>query len=407
LVGIRSAAVTVYHPLALNPSDDPYPTYRFLRDEQPAYHNQELGFWALSRYADVQAAARDWETFSSADGGQLGEGNDRFDDSNFINNDPPRHDELRAIVRPFFRPNTITALEPTVRRLVGELLDPIVEAGSADVAWDFGWTLAVALISEVMGMPPGDRTMLLALMERLSARSQLSGAADEGGPARMYELPEPAKQATAEFERYFGELIADRRSRPKVDLLTAVASAIDRGRLAEDRWRGLCLILFLAGIDTTASLIGSSLLLLADRPGDRARLAVEPAHIPAAIEELVRYESPVQSIARTATRDVELHGVEIPRGGRVLLLFGAANRDDRRWERADELVLDRGAIRHLGFGEGVHFCLGAPLARLEARVALEQFFRRIPDYAMCGPVGRLRSDTDRGIVRLPVVIGRG
>jgi cytochrome P450 len=391
-----------YHPLALNASPNPYQRYRRLRDECPVYHNEQLGFWALSRYDDVQAAARDWSTFSSADGAQLGEGNDRFDASNFLNSDPPRHGELKAIVRPFFTPKVISDLEPLVRKRVAELLDMILEAGSADVAWDFGWTLPVAMISEIMGLPRSDRPTLLRLLEGLSARSEISASADDEGSAEMYALPSSAKEATAEFERYFGELIADRRRQPKADLLTAVAMAIEEGRLPEDHWRGLCLILFLAGIDTTGCLLGTSLLLLADRPEDRARLAAEPARIPVAIEELIRYESPVQSIARTTTRDIEVHGVKIPARRRVMLLFGAANRDDRRWERPDELLLEREKLRHLGFGEGIHHCLGAPLARLEARIAFEQFFQRVPNYSIRGTIQRLRSDTDRGILRLPV-----
>jgi hypothetical protein len=381
----------VYDPFSVAVQDDPYPFYERLRDEHPLYRNEERGFWVLSRHADVQAAARDWESFSSASGVELDDGGDTYPPGNLLACDPPRHDLLRKLVQPAFNAHAVAALEvhmrSTVRKLGGELL----EQGEGDIAADFAWPLAIDTICALFGLWDVDRAWLHELLLSLETREPDS-----------HQLPQRARDAARELYDTLAQVLGDRRRAPRDDLLTRIVTTpVGDGQL-QDEAIGLCFILLIAGTDTTASLISNSLLLLAERAADRARMTASPEAAATAIEELLRYEAPVQGLARVTTRDVGLHGRTVRAGERVLLLYGSANRDYRHWIEPDRLLLTRPPRRNLGFGEGIHFCLGKHLARLEALVAFEELLPRLPDYEVNGPIVRLRTHTNRGLTSLPV-----
>jgi cytochrome P450 len=218
------------------------------------------------------------------------------------------------------------------------------------------------------------------------------------------EVTEQSERAAREMREYIVAAVTERTAAPRDDLFSTIAAAHADGRLTMEEVDGMCRLLLLAGVHTTSSLLANTLMLLEDRPADRRALGEEPALLPGAIEELLRFLAPVQSGARVTTAEVELHGTTIPRGERVLLLWASANRDERRYPDPDTLDLRREPLRTMAFGEGIHFCLGAPLARLEARIAFEAFFTRIPGYEIVGPVERHFTFLERGIARLPAVV---
>jgi cytochrome P450 len=219
-----------------------------------------------------------------------------------------------------------------------------------------------------------------------------------------FDLPAVAQEAGAELARYIGEAVAERRKRPKDDLLSVIVEAERSGALEYDEPRGLTFILVMAGIDTTACLLSNTLQRLQPRHDDRRRLVADPTLIPDAVEEMIRWEAPVQGLARVATTDISLHGQTIPEGAAVWFAYAAANRDERRFPDAERLDLFRKQRRHLGFGEGIHHCIGAPLARLEARVALQEFFTRFDEYELAEPCERLHQHTTRGWTHLSAVL---
>lgn len=378
-----------YDPLAFY--DDPFPIYRELRDTAPVYHSENRAAWVLSRYGDVQAAARDAQTFSSRHATDIPEFS--FGPGDFLDEDPPRHDALRQILRQHFLPKRLKLHEPEIRRTVEWLLDPLLAAGEGDFARDFAQGLPLRMISHLFGVPASDHQLLenwfVRIVERIPGQ--------EGEPA-------DAAVASKEMERYIESAVAERVRRPRDDVLGALARAITDGELEQEEIFGISRLLLIAGIHTTSTLIANSLVLLRERLADRALLGRSPELIPGAIEELLRFDSPVQWLGRRTTRAVQIHETTIPPGQCVVLLWGSANRDGRRFANPDTLDLTRRPEHHLAFGQGIHFCLGAPLARLEARVALEVVFRRVRDYQIAGPVERLFTHNERGIARLPLVV---
>jgi cytochrome P450 len=241
------------------------------------------------------------------------------------------------------------------------------------------------------GFPEEDQPRLLALFNDMLQRTSGERA-----------LPAIALAARDELRLYVQDTARERRRRPSDDLMTFLVEAEAAGQLSSDEVLGSSILLFVAGITTTSGLVSNSLLHLATFPDQRATVVRDPTTIQVAIEELLRYDAPIQVLVRTATRDVEVHGSVIPSGAQVLLVWASANRDERRWDDPDTLDLARHPQRHVAFGEGIHHCLGAPLARLEATIAFEELFRRIPEYAVSGPVVRVRTPTDRALERLPV-----
>ncbi len=367
-----------YDPLKLY--EDPYPIYRRLRDAAPVYHSAGRGLWVLSRFADVHAAARDWKTFVNSRGTDIDLEDFTFGSGDFLDMDPPRHDELRKILHNTFTPAAIKALEPVIASTVDELLDPVIERGHGDFAREFARRLPFTIICELWGIPKQDHAMLEDWFVRMVERVPEATA-----------VQDDVWVAGEEMRTYLDEVVRERRSRLRGDLLSTIAEAVAAGRMTEQEVTGMTRILLLAGIHTTETLIANALHLLAPLPDERRALAKDPGLIPAAVEELLRYESPVQWLARATTRNVELHGEVIPEGQRVVLLWASANRDERQFQDPDVLDLRRSPNNHMAFGQGIHFCIGAPLARLEARIAFRSLFMRIPEYRIAGPIERMFS----------------
>lgn len=372
---------------------DPYPAYEWLRAEAPVYREPKFGGYLLTRYDDVYGALRDHETFSSADGVSpraSGGGN-----MTIVTSDPPRHTHLRGLVNRAFTPRTVAAIRPRLEEIITGLLADLDGKDEFDLVSSVSIPLPVIVIAELLGIPPEDR----ATFKRWS--DALVGSFDK-------EYLAPGVEA-AEMFTYFSQAYAARRSEPRADLLSALVQAeIEGERLNEIELLSFAIILLVAGNETTTNLLGNLLNVLSTRPETWAALRANRELVPAAIEELLRYDSPVQMLGRQATRDVALHGAVIPAGSRVLVSFAAANRDNSEFPAADTYQLDRDFSRHVAFGHGIHYCLGSPLARLEARVAMDALLDR---YAEIGPGSepgqRLHSTVIRGFESLPLSVRRG
>jgi hypothetical protein len=352
----------VYDPARADFQDRAHEIYRTLRDEHPVYRNPEAAFFALSRFEDVRAAAADPATFSS-------EGTDTSQGLLPMIQalDPPRHDALRQLVSKAFTARRMADMEPEIRRIARELLGGFAAKGEADLLAEFARHLPSRVIGAMLGVPPGRRERFLEWTEALV----------EARPGQS--LRHPAIAIYQEFAR----LLAERRAEPHDDLISALLAAeIEDQRLSEDELLGFCFVLIVAGNDTTTNLIANGAVLLADHPDQLELLVDDPGRIPAAVEEMLRTESPAQALPRIVRRPVMLHGTTIPEGALVRLVWGAANRDEREFPDPDRFDVTRAAPRHLALGHGVHFCLGAHLARLEARVAFEELLARIPDYRL-------------------------
>ncbi len=369
----------VYNPYAFSVHDNPYDTYRRLRDEAPAYWNPDLGFWALSRFEDVQSAFRDHETYSSAGGVALesrrpiDRTNPRFHE--MIEVDPPEHTALRMLVSRVFTVRRVAHMEDEIRRIVNHYIDTVIESGHADLMADVAGCFPMDVISAVLGIPGADRDRLRDCADR--------GLVREDG---SMEIPTEAFEAILEVLAYFTEDFDRRRAGevPGGGLVSDLLGLeVDGRALTEPELLGFCLLFVFAGFETTAKMVGNAVELLSRHPDQRAALVADPSLVPQTVEEVVRFHSSTQYMHRTLARDVEMHGQRMHQGDSVLLLIGAANQDEREFgPTAGEFDIFRNPERHLGFGYGVHFCLGAALARLEGRVALEEIHRRMSDYAV-------------------------
>lgn len=384
-----------FDPYAYEHHEDPYPTYRRLRDEAPAYLDDTHGFWALSRHDDVRAALDDWETFSSADGITLERGTESLEPM-LIEMDPPRHTELRALVSRAFTPRRVAEMERAVRTLARELISGLAGAGRIDAIGDFAGRLPMAVISEMLGVPRADQQQLREWSDAMLHR-------EEGS----HELTRSGLDGATRLFVYLDALIAERHQSPGEDLVSALVLAQEADdALSHSEVLGFCFLLIIAGNETTTKLLGNVLLWLEAFPAARDRVLADPSLVPAAVEETLRYDTSTQGLARLLTRDVTLHGVTLPAGTKGLLLFGSANRDERRWDRPDEFDVDRNPAGHLAFGHGIHHCLGASLARLESRVALEELLPWLGRYAVDrSGCERVHSGNVRGFSRLPIEPG--
>lgn len=382
-----------FDPFDYRVHEDPFPFYRRLRDEAPAYFDSGRGFYALSRHADVRTAVDDWETYSSTGGITLERQGEEGVEPMLIEMDPPRHTELRALVSRAFTPKRVAELEEPTRELSRELIGRF-DPARVDVIADFSALVPMAVICRMLGIPMADQDEL-----RLAADAMLHREPDS-------ELITPAgiEGATTLFT-YFDPLIRSRRTDPGEDLVSALVQAeIDGVALSHSEILGFCFLLVIAGNETTTKLIGNAIWWLHEFPDQRAALLADSSLVPAAVEETLRFDGSTQALARTLTRDVELHGTTLEAGRKLLLLFGSANRDERQWERADEFDLSRTPAGHLAFGHGIHHCLGAALARLETRVALEELMPVLGAYDIdSAACERVHSPNVRGFKHLPVI----
>ncbi|KYF54675.1 cytochrome [Sorangium cellulosum] len=347
---------------------DPYPLYDQMRGSSPVLHVAPLDLWMIFDHEGVKRALTDHEAFSSVVTPVTGKAPDWL-----IFSDPPRHTKLRAIVMRAFTARSVAALEPRVREVSRELLDQQIERGEMDLALDYADLLPTTVIAEMLGIPPADRARFLCWSEAIVNLSYAISGGDEA--ERMMSEHAAAKD---EMEAYLAEVLKARRRAPKDDLLTRLVEAeVDGERLTDDEILGFFQVLLAAGTETTTNLIGNAILCLVEHPQELARLRASPDLLPSAIEEVLRYRSPVQIAFREARRDVEVHGQVIPAGKLVVPVIGSANRDPQQFRDPDRFDIGRDPNPHVAFGQGVHFCLGAPLARLEARIALSDLLSRL------------------------------
>jgi hypothetical protein len=391
--------VVEYDPYVYQVHEDPYPVYRALRDEAPVYRNQALGFWALSRHADVLAAFKEPLRFSSAGGVSL-ERSSQVDPSTvafFIAMDPPRHDKYRNLVSKAFTPRRVAELEMRIRMLTGQYIDRFLDARRCDFIRDFSAKLPMDVVSEMLGVPESDRDELRGWSDTILHR-------EEG----MRGVPPEGVAASGKLLHYFVKVVAERRRRPGEDLASALCAAeLDGEKLSDKDIIAFLYLMIIAGNETTTKLLANALYWLERNPAARAEVSAQPALIPDWVEETLRYDNSTQLMARTVVEDLDYRGHAMRRGDRLLLLIGSANRDERVFANPDVFDLHRDASQHLSFGRGTHFCLGAALARLEAQVALEEVQRRIPDYAIdAAGLVRVHSTNVRGFAAMPITFGR-
>jgi len=367
-------------------------------------YRSPLGSWATANHATVTAVLRD-QRFSSSPLHQPGyrpptyaAGDPRADlpTADMLTMDPPDHTRLRRLVSRAFSPKAIASLEPWIRDLADRLLTPLDSPGAEfDLVDAFAFPLPIAVICHLLGVPVEDRARFRAWGHEVATALEPQTGSNSENRTRASELA---------LTTYLRDLVATRRAAPDDSLLSALVAAEDEGdRLTADELVSTALLLLVAGFETTVNLIGNGTVALLGTEEQWARLRDEPALVPAAIDELLRYDSPVQMTSRTATEDVDLDGTVVPQGASVIVALGGANRDPEVFEQPDRLVVDRpDASRHLAFSFGIHHCLGAALARLEARIAFEELTRRFPKLEIAAPPTRRPLLVLRGFERVPV-----
>ena len=360
--------------------NSPYDTYRRLRDEAPVYYNGKYNFWALSRYEDVAPAYKDFETYSSARGASVDRVNDSENGSAFqviITMDPPQHNRMRKLVSRVFTPRAIESLECRVRETI-EHYAAAVDPASFDVVGDFSALFPVEIITGMLGVPPGERQQIRLWLDKMLERE----------PGSAGQTPEGA-EAGINTGAYYYDLVQKRRAEPCDDMIselieTTIVEDGEERRLDDIEITGFASMLGGAGAETVTKLIGNAAVVFADNPDQWDLLRRDRSKVPAAVEELLRYEGPSQYNVRYSLREVSLHGKTIPAGSAVMLINGSANRDERMFIEPDRFDIDRkrSVGYNLGFGYGIHSCLGAALARMECRIALDVLLDLIPCYEL-------------------------
>lgn len=381
---------------------DPYPAYHRLRELDPV-HQTPLGLWVLTRYDDVLMALRDArfgrEGFAPLLEAVYGSPGDTSTlPRSMLFQDPPDHTRLRGLVNKAFTPRVIEGMRSHIQGIVDRLLDRVEDKGSMDLIEDLAYPLPVTVICEMLGVPVEDHPAI----RQWSA--DVARSLDAIGLATNNEVIERGRAGRRALAEYFRRLVPERRRQPRHDLLSALIAAEEQGdKLSEGELISTCILLFIAGHETTVNLIGNGMLALLRHPDQLRLLREDPALIPSAIEELLRYDSPVQRTARVSSERVEVGGRTIDKGAMVVAAVGAANRDPAHFSDPDRLDVTRRDNRHLSFGFGIHFCLGAPLARVEGQVAIGTLLRRRPriELATATPEWR-ESSTLRGLKALPL-----
>ena len=389
-----------YDPYSYEIDEDPYPTYKWLRDEHPIYYNEKLDFWAVTRFEDCWNAYLDFETFSSARGTVLEIMDSGFDaGSLIIFMDPPRQTRMRNLVSKAFTPRRIAELEPKIREIAVGYLDPLAEASSCDIVQDFTAKLPMDVISTLLGIPASDRDMVREWSNSVLHRDPGNPNFTERGIAAMGQLLE-----------YFDGAIAERRRQPRDDIMTLLTQAEVRDedgsihRLSDEDIRAFFNLLATAGNETVTKLLATIYHLLFQHPEQKQRLLDDPGLIPGAVDETLRFDPPSQYQGRMLTRSVEIHGVTVPQDAKFLILNAASGRDERKYPDPDRFDVGRQFDLHLNFGYGRHICLGKNLALRESRIATEEFLKRFPEYEVpADGVTRMHSSNVRGLSGLRIV----
>jgi cytochrome P450 len=398
--------VTVTNDVYYDPYDvainaDPYPVFGRLREEAPLYFNEKHDFWAVSRYDDVEQGLVDNDTFISGRGGilELIKADIEMPPGTLIFEDPPIHTIHRRLLSRVFTPKRVAALEPQIRDFCAHSLDPLVGGGGFDLVADFAAQMPMRVISMLLGIPEQDQE---AVRDSTDARLRTK-------PGEPMQVKDDRLGGGGEF---FAQYIDWRAEHPSDDLMTEMLNAEFEDEtgtvrtLTRDEILMYISVVAGAGNETTTRLIGWAGKVLAEHPDQRRRLVEDPTLIPNAVEELLRFEPPAPHVGRYVARDKEYYGTTVPAGSAMLFLVGAANRDERRWPEADRFDVHRKVGQHLTFGYGVHFCLGASLARLEGRIALDEFLKRFPEWDVdYGGAKLAPTSTVRGWETLPVFTG--
>jgi len=381
--------------------DDPYPVYAALREHAPVYHGESRNFWALSRFDDVKSALADHDTYCSSQGLLVLEATSAYEapsfpPGNLLLMDPPEHTAYRALVSRRFLQRSVAVLERRVADAADALIDRFIQRGSADVVGEFTIALPAIVFSDLLGIPKVD-------WERFQQWS-----AQLVSPAPTPEAMAAHHRAAEEVSAYFARLRADKQVRPGDDLLSEMAEGtVDGAPLGEAEYVGFAIAMLIAGNDTTSNALANGCYLLGTHPDQQAALRAEPELMGRAVEEVLRFEPSVHGLARTLTRDVELHGCKMRRGEKVLLLFASANRDEREFVHGGRFDVRRGTDNHLSFGFGIHYCVGIHLARLEARIGLSRLLARVGDYQLAGPARWRQLIPTRPMASLPIEFAPG
>ncbi len=392
------SAPVAYNPYAYEIHEDPYPTYARLRNEAPVYRNDEFDFWALSRHEDVLAAFRNVDTYSNAYGVSLDPSafnKDAHRTMSFLALDPPRHTRMRSLAGKGFTPTKVAAMEERIREITLEHLLPALEQGTFDLIGDVAGKVPMDVISELVGVPRADRAELRRLADLVLHR--------EDG---VYDVPPEGMEAALILVGYYQDMIDDRRRSRRDDLTSALLDAeIDGDKLSDEEIVAFLFLMVVAGNETTTKLLGNAWYWGWRNPDQLAVPFTDPTCVTNWIEETLRFDTSSQMLLRVTKVPVDLHGCHIPAGNRVLLLIGSANRDGEVFPEPDRYDLGRDTTKSVSFGSGRHFCMGAPLARMEARIALGEMVSRVASYDV-DPDGivRVHSINVRGLAALPTSV---
>ena len=383
-----------FDPYAVAVQEDPYPYYAVLRRDHPLYWCEKAKCWALSRYDDIAAACSDLARFSSARGNVLDDDPARMGNT-LGTSDPPKHDRLRALVNAAFMRGRVVEREPQMRAITREYMDTFFAAGGGDVIQQLTARISTSTICDLLGFERADHVQLKRWVDGLIYRDPVTR-----------QLPPSGHEARAAMVDYAKRTIDARRIAPRDDLISAlIAAEVEGNKLSAVDLMHTVATLLGAGIESASSFIGNAMLALHDHPAQADLLADDLSRAPAAIEEMLRYDTPTQRFHRSAMQDIELHGSTIRAGQSVLVMYGSANRDDRKFSDPERFDLTRPPGRHLGMGHGTHFCLGAQLAKAMSRVFLEEWFARTRRFTILQDrVVRMHSPVFRGLSSMPVQV---
>ena len=387
-----------YSPYAYQIHDDPYPVYARLRAEAPLYRNQTLDFWALSRHEDVLSAFRNVDGFSNSHGVSLDPSAFRPDAHkvmSFLALDPPRHTRMRSLVGKGFTPSKVAQMEDRIRAIAIEHLDAALERGSFDFIADFAGKLPMDVISELVGVPRVDRAEIRRLADLVVHR--------EDG---LFDVPQAGMEAALALVVYYQGMVDERRAQPKDDLTSALLEAeLDGDKLTDEEIVAFLFLMVVAGNETTTKLLGNAWYWAWRHPDERTKPFTDTTRVDDWVEETLRFDTSSQMLLRVARIPLTLHGATVPEGDRVLLLVGSANRDERVFPDPDRYDLDRDTSKLVSFGSGRHFCMGAPMARMEARIGLAELVKRVASYDIdADGIERVHSINVRGFAALPTTV---